>query len=188
MKFSEYQAVSVQIEQLYLKMDKENDAFSKNSNLRCVSTCGGVCCSNKDVEVSPADLIPLVISLIKNNNLEEYLVKAEKDKNEACLFFKEGKCSIYPYRATLCRLFGYSSVYNKKGQKTLSVCSYIKQATKELVCPVITESAPNLVDYSLKVNNFLPAWDVNPLPFNQAFLYAAERVYSSFLYEGESCE
>lgn len=186
MKFNEYEKVATSIEKLYAKMDKQNDDFARMSGLGCVSTCGGVCCANKEVEVSPVDLIPLVVSLIKNNSLDSYLQTAQQEQSQACLFFKQGKCSIYPVRATLCRLFGYSSVYDKTGAKTLAICSLIKEANCKEVCPVQVEAAPNLVDYAQQVNACFAGWDTNARPFNQAFIYAAERIYSAYLYEGEN--
>lgn len=170
-----YRAVAKEIKALYTEMDKVNDTFSKLSGLSCVSSCAGVCCKNSDVEVSPIDLLPLVLELFDQNQLEAMYALAKESANEACMFHKQGKCSIYSNRATLCRLFSYASVYDKAHKLQLSVCSWIKAEQNTNICPLIVEQAANLPNWSQKVRNLLPSWDQSTMPFNQAFIYAAER-------------
>lgn len=185
MNLKEYQSIANQIGKLYSEMDKENDAFSKTSGLQCVSTCGGVCCQNKSVAVPPADLLPLALEIIKENRSEEVLMKLNEEQDQACMFYKLGKCSVYQNRATLCRLFAFSSVYNKQGQKTLSVCSYIKEnQNTEFDQETINKSA-NIVDWSIQVSSLLPNWDSSCLPFNKALKYALEKVILSTQYESK---
>ena len=180
MKIKEYQDIASQIKDLYTLMDKENDKFSKLSGLSCVSTCNGVCCSNKDVAVPPVDLIPLALELIAQNNYLQYLTETS---DTACFFFKNGKCSVYQNRATLCRLFAYSSVYNKNGQKQLSVCSYIKEKNTISIDQDLINQAANIVDWSAKITNLLPNWDSSCKPFNQSLRYALEKILLSYQYE-----
>lgn len=180
MNLKEYKAIATQIKELYSQMDKENNQFSIESGIKCVSSCGGVCCSNKDVAVPPVDLIPLAIQLIEDNDYLSYLAD---NSDQACLFFQNGRCSVYENRATLCRLFAFSSVYNKKGQKTLSVCSFIKEENNTEVTQELTDKAANIVDWSSKVTNLVPGWDNSCRPFNEALKYALEKILNSYQYE-----
>lgn len=184
MSYLYYKTIANQISELFKKMDLENDNFSNISGLKCVSTCNGKCCTNKNVEVSPIDLIPLVVSLIESDEIDDAILLAKEKEDEHCLFFKMGRCSKYSNRPTLCRLFGVSSIYNKHKEKVLSTCSLIKEDTSfKDPCPVIKNTAPNLVDWSQRVRNLLPHWEQSTLPFNKALLYAADRIQLTRQYE-----
>lgn len=178
MKLLEYVSISNKIKDLYSKMDKENDFFSKTFNIQCSNSCLGICCSSKDVQVSPIDLIPLALEIIGKNEQESIIKELEDNKDNHCIFWKLGKCSVYENRATLCRLFGFSGVYNKDHKQTLSICSYI---TKPM--DLDASKAPNLVDYSTQINNLMPSWDNRTKPFNQALLYALKTIINEICWE-----
>lgn len=180
---TDYREVAKKVKDLYLAMDTINDSFSKMSGLSCVSSCSGICCKNSEVEVSPIDLLPLVIELADKAQLEQTLELAKEKTDEACMFHLSGKCSVYDNRATLCRLFGYASVYDKSHKLQLSICSWIKSEHEVPVCPLLIQQAANLPNWSQQVRNLLPSWEQGTMPFNQAFIYASERYLLTQAYE-----
>jgi Fe-S-cluster containining protein len=182
MKFKEYQALAIKIADLFNEMDQQNNQFANSSNLSCSTTCGGICCKSNTVEVSPIDLIPLVIEIITNNEQDKILPKLYLNHNNHCVLWHEGKCSIYKNRPVLCRLFGVSAIFNKKDETTLSICSYIKKENETDIIKNI-EMAPNIVTYAAKVNNLLPEWDSTAKPINQSLIYAIERILNSYYWE-----
>ena len=183
MNKKEYQDISIKILNLFKEMDEINNNFSKKYDISCVSTCNGQCCLKKDVEVNPVELLPLVIDLYEKNEIFQFYNEAKNKENEHCLFFKNGKCSIYEKRTVLCRLFAFASIYNRKKEKTLSICSQIKEnKTFNFTQSEIDESA-NIVDFSSKIATLLPNWNNNPMSLNKAFIYATEQYLSSVQYE-----
>lgn len=164
-------------------MDEVNAKFSKKYKINCVSTCNGQCCLKKDVEVNPVELLPLVIELHQNNQIYEFYNMAKNNLNEHCIFFKEGKCSIYANRTVLCRLFAYASVYNSKKEKVMSICSLIKEQKNYQFSAEEINEAANIVDFSSQISTLLPHWTNHPMPLNQAFVYAVENYLNSVLYE-----
>jgi len=182
MNFNDYKNVAVEINNVYQQMDIDNEKFSKKFNIKCVSTCNGNCCSKVDVEVSPVDLIPLVLNLIDQNKAEAILVDLFARINDHCLFYSNGRCSIYNDRATLCRLFGNTAIFDKMHQNNLSICREIANQYSHPIAKANANQAPNLVIYTQKINNLVPSWDSTPRSFNKALLYAINKIYTAYLY------
>lgn len=183
MKLQEYIEIAKDISLLYNEMDQKNDLFSSESGLKCVSNCNGQCCLSSDVEIKAVELLPLIIELHQSNELLNYYFLAKSNVGNHCIFFQNGRCSVYLNRAVLCRLFGYASVYNKEKNKILSVCSLIKNESQIKVSQNIVEKAANLVDYSSRMESYIPYWNNNPMKINNAFIYAAENFLNSIQYE-----
>lgn len=183
MNIKEYKQVSEIIERYYEEMDKENIEFQKKFQLSCVSSCAGVCCKSNEVSVSPIDLIPLALELAESEQIRDIVDQLMAAKNSSCFFWKNGLCDVYKKRAILCRLFGVSGVFDKHGNKRLSVCSYIKNEMEIAKAVENAQYAPNIVLWSNKVNNLLPSWDSSVKPFNQALLYALDKILIAKYYE-----
>ena len=183
MNKEEFHTIANKISTYFSEMDKVNDDFSKKSNIKCVSTCGGQCCLNKNIEINPVELLPLIIELSDSGELFKFYEISKNNQESHCIFFQNGKCSIYKNRSVLCRLFGYSSTYNKNKEKVMSICSLIKNEQNiDLTSEVINSSA-NLIDYSSLIASLLPDWNNAPVQINKAFIYATERFLSSTQYE-----
>lgn len=182
MKYQDYIEKANQINEIYSQMDRENEKFAKKFNIGCVS-CSGQCCQKKELEVSPADLIPLVVKLIKEGTIESIITDLSSKIDTNCIFHINGRCSAYQNRATLCRLFGHVAIFDKAHQNTLSICKEITNEYSHPIARANASQAPNIVNYSQKICNLMPGWDSAPISFNKALNYAINRVYTSYLYE-----
>lgn len=119
---------------------------------QCQESCGGACCktpwgeghfvflTKKDQES---------ISAFTKKPLQEFANKGEfaatrftmkksvqwflKDKDNACMFFKDGKCSIYKVRPVQCRTFPFwpELMVNYKYEKLKSICPGIGQGSEQ---------------------------------------------------------
>lgn len=113
--------------------EKKVHAFQKKSGLSCAEGCGH-CCLSADVETTVIEMYPIAEHLLQASRAEEYFDKAkQKDFKGPCVFYRpdplvpdKGRCSIYPFRPTICRLYGFSALLDKRGAKQLYTCPVIK--------------------------------------------------------------
>lgn len=183
MKISEYKEIATKIKEIYKEVDNKNTQFSKKYNIACSTTCLGVCCKDKNVSVSPIDLIPLALDIIENGQEQEMLAKLKESKNEGCVFFKNGRCSVYENRAMLCRGFGYSQLRDKNKKAVLSVCSEISKNYSHPIAKHNAHEALNLVDSCTQIKQLKPEWGHLELPFNQSLQFCLENILNSYYYE-----
>ena len=87
---------------------------------------------------APIEFLPFAWHLFKNGRAESFLTEMETNPMSTCPLFKsliqeqeKGFCSQYPWRALVCRLFGFAAMVNKHGQPELSTCRLIKESQKE---------------------------------------------------------
>src|SRR3989338_188376 len=102
---------------LYSKLDKDIEQFSFTVGLKCASGCGR-CCKNPHVETTVLELQPVAIELFRKNEADQWVNKAVEAAGQGrCVFYKpdplipsNGRCSVYPLRPLVCRLFGFSAI------------------------------------------------------------------------------
>jgi uncharacterized protein len=172
----------------YAQIDRLTDVFLSTTQLHCPVGCGW-CCSSPDVEATPLEMLPLAVELFRRKEAELWLERLREEKETStCLFYHpdrlvsgNGRCEVYQWRPTICRLFGWSTVTNKSGQPELLACSRHKAMMPKLVeraTDAIANGweAPNLVALSQQVTNIDPDLGRQRMPINQALRVALERV------------
>jgi Fe-S-cluster containining protein len=130
-------AISPAIPELFARIDAETAAFAAASGLRCPDGCG-VCCENPGIHASVIELEPLAQELVARGQAEAALERAAAAGPGPCVFYDargpgQGRCSVYPWRPVVCRLFGFAAVRDKQGQPELAGCKVHKAVQPEVV-------------------------------------------------------
>lgn len=119
-RYREYLAY---LDKILAKMFESQRAF-----IKCKEGCA-YCCKEGEYPISELEYINLMLCYdslddeIKgkiNENIET-LLKKSREKMYECPFLIDGKCSVYPARAIICRTFGLIS-YDEKGNKRMPFC------------------------------------------------------------------
>ena len=174
---------------LFEDIDRQTEAFSKQTTLRCKAGCGA-CCENPDVETTVVEVLPLAVYLWSHGlgpcKVEEIRSKISQG---ACVFFEpapnasgQGRCGIYAYRPGLCRLFGFAARKDKYEKQAFVTCKVIKE-NQPYECKRTQEqlikgalSAPLLNAHSFSVANIDPVLGRKLMFINQAIEIALEKV------------
>jgi len=173
---------------VYRDLDKKTAAFQKASGLGCRKGCGQ-CCDNPDVETSILEMMPVAIDLWQKNTAGAWLDKVESLNGRGrCVFYEphpfsagQGRCTIYPLRPLICRLFGFSARLSKTGKPVLVTCRVIKtdqsgQYTDALKQIEGGAKIPVMPHFSSQVAGLNLMDGARQLPINTALRLALERV------------
>jgi len=172
----------------YAQIDQLIDGFVAATQLQCPTGCGW-CCSSPNVEATPLEMLPLALELFRRGEALGWLERLTQDnETSTCLFYQpdplvpeNGRCQVYPWRPTVCRLFGWSTVTNKSGQPELLTCVRHKTVTPEVVTAAMDAianglEAPSMTELSQQVANIDPELGRQRMPINQALRVALLRV------------
>jgi Fe-S-cluster containining protein len=93
-----------------------------------------------------------------------------------------GRCQVYLWRPTICRLFGFATVTSKAGEVQLAACVRHKAAMPDIVAQTQvlinqkTVHPPNFADISQQIASLEPGFGHQALPINEALKVAVEKV------------
>jgi Fe-S-cluster containining protein len=163
------------VEKVFSELDRQVETFQGKTGLHCVAKCN-LCCMKKDLETSVLEFLPLAIYLYENNLHEQFLDELAKGR-EYCICLSqlkiEGKitgCSQYRHRGLICRLFGFSGLTGKNGEKKIYTCKIIKTGQEQEYKSATTRINENLKipmasDFQMKMDQIDPilANDINPI-------------------------
>lgn len=177
-----------QVIELYDRIDEQTAALQTETGLHCPPGCGK-CCENPEVETTVLEMMPLALELWRIGEAEKWLEPlGELPEFSPCVFYQpdpfvegNGRCSVYQWRPTLCRLFAFATVKNKQGQPELAACAKQKQTIPERVQQAKEAiaaglSAANFGEIATVVANLDPNLGSDRLPINQALKFAIQRV------------
>lgn len=173
----------------YTQLDQHIEAFQSVTTLQCPPGCGQ-CCENPNVEVRPFELSPLVLELFRRGDVDVWLHRAQAAHYQgACVFYApdpliagNGRCQVYAWRPTLCRLFGFSTAPDKLGQPRLVACIRHKQTQPDAVAAAQgaiasgTAKAPSLTEATQQILALDPSVASQTLPINEALCVMIERL------------
>lgn len=181
-----------QVSDLMEQLDQDIVRFRAWSGLGCAFGCGR-CCLKPDIEAAPLEFLPFALAVHREGALDQWLDRLE-GASGICVIFDEdqtgaGKCSRYPHRGLICRLFGFAARRNKYGRKELVTCTIIK--TEQTSSFTAAESAiaddeksvPVFTDYYDQLRDLDDGLGGRYVPVNQAIRIALETVSAYFRYE-----
>jgi len=124
----------IEVLRLFKKVDKECRSFKKSTGISCVDKCG-TCCMSSEVRTTVLEMMPLALKLWKEKEAEFWLSKINQiESPQVCVFYQVldktkglGFCSQYRLRPLICRLFGFFTTTDKKGNYVYGCCRIIKQ-------------------------------------------------------------
>jgi len=175
------------ISEIYSHIDKETEAFQNRTSLQCPPGCGK-CCTSVKVEATVPEMLPLAQELFQQGEWYLWLERiAAADDERKCVFYQpdpvisvNGRCLVYPWRPTLCRLFGFAAVKNKKGLPEAVICEHQKKNMPEIAAAVKAAvpdglPIPKFTDFSIQISSLDPCSEIRPIPINRAARLALER-------------
>lgn len=138
------------------------------------------------------DCLPLARTWIQRGEAEKWL-KSLREWNDQgktrCPVFQgasdsRGRCTEYPDRMSVCRLFGFAAVRDREGKTQVAVCSVMKRSPDLIErAQRHSKAAPLFVAFTLKLEAIDPTLGTVPMPAPQAMLRALEFAWTEALYQ-----
>lgn len=182
-----YSRLAAAVLALYRRLDRRTAVFRRATGLGCPRGCGE-CCLSPDVEAGVLELLPLALHLQKRGRLEPTLARLASGARP-CVFYSPeplgdfgGRCSVYPLRPLLCRLFGFSTVRDPEGRPQLALCRLVREADPAGARAAAERAAsgklaaPVMGEWSLVLYRLEPGLALPTLPLNEALGQALQRV------------
>lgn len=184
--------LAAEVQEVFDQLDASITEFKQATTLHCKAGCWK-CCHKADIEATPLEFLPLAMHLYKQGLAEEWLLRLESDSSPYCTVLSpgslaSGKCSEYPHRGLICRLFGYSARKNKHGRKELVTCTIIKTEQTEPYQKAQEEidggfPVPVMSHYYTRLVNLDASLAGELLPINAAIRKAIETVLQYYSYQ-----
>lgn len=175
------------ISAIYSQIDKETETFRAKTSLQCPPGCG-ICCTSVKVEATVLEMLPLARELFQQGEAFRWLEHIpEADDERKCVFYQpdplisvKGRCLVYPWRPSLCRLFGFAAVKDKNGRSEAVICKYQKKSMPRIAAAVKAAvlnglSIPRFTDFSMQISALDPSPENRLIPINQATRLALEK-------------
>lgn len=176
-----------EVSRLYRDLEKEIGRFKKRTGLDCAPGCGH-CCENENVTATVLEFLPLAVELWKKGEAKKWLERLDSaGSSRVCVFYGpfgvgegRGRCLIYPKRALICRLFGFSCVKDKNGASRFAACSALKKAVPEKISKIQTaidagDKALCMTHYSTRLTGIDPELSREYFSVNEAAKAALEK-------------
>ncbi len=173
--------------EVYSEMDRQTAEFRKATGLYCIPGCGQ-CCESASVKVMVIELLPAAEELFSRGEAESWLERLGSVREaERCVFFQpdplipgNGRCQLYAFRPSVCRLFAFAAIKNKHGRVELVTCRRLKEersfyvkAAQETISEGL--AAPSFDSFSIKIAALEPSFGRWRVPINRALRLALER-------------
>jgi Fe-S-cluster containining protein len=179
--------LSCRILELYFEIDRQTSEFQSATGLCCPAGCGQ-CCDSTTPEATVIELIPAAQELFSRGEAQQWLEHLASIRGtEKCILYQpdplilgNGRCQLYLWRPSVCRLFGFGAMKNRNGELELVACGRQKKekpfaikTTQEVISGRI--SVPSFDYSSLQITTLEPSLGRQRLPINQALQLALER-------------
>ncbi len=124
-----------ELQSLWREIDTQINHFKSATNLDCPPGCARCCRTfSGKIEVSIFEMLPLSIYLWQRGEAEIFLEKIKvADQGSPCVLLRtelsaqdKGGCQFYDFRPLVCRLFGYSATFDKRGKPAMVLCQALK--------------------------------------------------------------
>ncbi|HEY9044090.1 MAG TPA: YkgJ family cysteine cluster protein [Rheinheimera sp.] len=187
--------LSRRVEAVYGEIAETFSAYQQQRGLNCRSGCGE-CCLQPTIEATVLEMIPLALHLFDQGKAEQTLTQLEElTEPQGCFFYqklsfdgKQGQCSVYQHRPSICRLFGASGYRDKQGKTALSACKVIKAdqptAYQQTLIAMESDPPPMMIMAKEQVNELDYEMGKQQLPINEALRHALDKVLFKAWYSG----
>lgn len=188
-----HREIAGHIESIYRESNETFSNYQQQMGLPCLSGCGA-CCLSPEISATILEMLPTAFSLVDKNGLEfaeQFLQQLENSQDFVCVFYKrlsldgkKGHCTNYEFRPSVCRSFGAAALRDKNGNKSMSICKYIKEAFPETIKNLDPIDAPVIGDFAKKITLLDPYLGNKLYPINEALKLALIKVLSITYFEG----
>jgi Fe-S-cluster containining protein len=184
--------------EIFGTIDGQVAAFQLCTGMQCPSGCGP-CCLSREVRTTLVEMLPAAAEILRRGEEDPWLARIESSgDNDVCVFYNEipeagtgGGCRMYPWRPSVCRLFGFAAVQDKHGRPELAVCKYIKELDPDRIARARQAigagiKIPLFTAYSVRLAGVAPWLGAKLMPVNAALKSAIEYLGLTFRFEGPS--
>jgi Fe-S-cluster containining protein len=190
-----------ELTELYEELDRQIAQFKKGAELDCPKHCQKCCAAEGTrIEVSAFECLPLAVHLWRLGEAEFYLQEiAESREEDPCVLHNLNHprgdswgCKHYAWRPLICRLFGFSAILDKRGEKRIAMCRSLKEADPQAEKRASQRMAeglqvPILADGARKASFLDPHLGEKRYSINRGLKIALEKVgLRSHLFAGEN--
>ncbi len=181
-----------QVLEVYARIDNLIDSFHVSEQFRCPPGCGK-CCESPDVEATLLEILPLAWHFYETNQADAIYDQLETETLEehgACIHYVadpdikgNGRCTVYQNRPYLCRMFGFSTRYNKSSDIVPVFCKQHKSTWPEEIERISNRiqeglsQLPNYQDLHYELYGIHPDLQRQRFPINIALKKAIEYLY-----------
>ena len=170
----------------HAEQDAGIERLTQATGLGCPPGCGA-CCLSPEVETSVADLLPLACALFERGAAEAAQDRARGARDAGpCVLYapsaddpRQGRCTVYAERPSICRLFGFASRRARGGGLEHAACRELRAAHPEASARAAAAVAEGLAAPRIDAEPgaiALLLGEARPLPINHALRLALERV------------
>ncbi|MBN2351053.1 MAG: hypothetical protein JXD23_00680 [Spirochaetales bacterium] len=183
------------LDALYAELDARLGAFAAASPYRCPPGCGR-CSAKFEPDVLPVEAVYIVLYAAAAGSPDVAGILAgelESRPADCCPLYRsavEAHCPIYPARPLVCRLFGFSTVTDKRGDFVYTPCGRMEPAGRggslgeaglrawKLADLGLPEAAlpPYMMEYSVRLTLVEPGGEARRAPLRIALRDAAGRI------------
>ncbi|WP_213999115.1 YkgJ family cysteine cluster protein [Arsukibacterium sp.] len=188
--------LSRRVEAVYGEIAETFSSYQQRLGLQCRSGCGE-CCLAPTIEATVLEMLPLALHLFDQGKAEQTLDQlVQLTAPQGCFFYqklsfdgKQGQCSVYQQRPSICRMFGAGGYRDKTGQTSLSVCKTIKSDNlakyQQSLIMLQSEPPPLMMQSKEQVNELDYQLGNKHYPINAALQLALEQVLFKASYSFE---
>lgn len=180
------QKLEPQVLELYSEADRAVAAYREASGLACPSGCVQ-CCYSETVEATVLEMLPAAFHLFRSNQAERiWQCLDQEGRSQQCILFRPdlsrpdgGGCTLYPFRALVCRLFGFSGTTDRRGLTQLTRCRHMPVQLVPLNPKAVAAAAaamPLLHAYGIALTALHPSLGTARRPINDALGEALAKV------------
>jgi len=173
-----------QVMALYADLDRQVATYQLESGLRCLPRCGR-CCPVADIHCTVLEMLPLAEIILSQGTAERCLAAiALAAPTPGCVLYltdppkdSPGHCGYYPWRPTVCRLFGFAAVRTREGTRDMAVCKRLKTVAPDAVAIARGQAhrAPCISDVGTALYAIDPVTGSRLMPINEALQRAILR-------------
>jgi len=173
---------------VHAAIDVQTEAFSHSTGITCPPGCGA-CCHSPHVEAAIADVMPLAEEIVRRGEAAAVLARLNDASDLRCVLFDadaddvmKGRCSMYAWRPSVCRLFGFAGRRDADGQPQFTACRVHTQLMPEVVAAAReavasgTIALPILSDLAGQASAVASGASATPRPINDALRQAIMHV------------
>ncbi|MBN1971038.1 MAG: YkgJ family cysteine cluster protein [Candidatus Delongbacteria bacterium] len=177
-----------EVEQLYKELSSEFSSMLTQYNLSCPTGCSN-CCTKTDIEASVLEFLPFAKYVYETHQEEYFYSLLDQNISGECILhdLMNKRCSAYPYRGLICRLFGFSFSDDKFGNPRVISCKLLKTEKADFFNRVLVgEIDKNELIYINKV--YLKLMELDPVlgtkryPLNYAIRLALDKIGTALYY------
>ncbi|SHO44475.1 YkgJ family cysteine cluster protein [Desulfopila aestuarii] len=179
------QELEFQVLELYHEVDRAVTAYQAATGLNCPGGCVE-CCFSEKVEATVLEMVPLAFHLFRTCQAELILKRIEKEhRSHQCILFRpdlsspeSGGCSQYPFRALICRMFGFAGNIDRNGRPQLARCRNmpLQDESGKTQEDIESEAMPLFHAYGIAITAIHPSLGTQRMPINEALHQALAKV------------